>query len=68
MCKYGDFFLKLDINEKYGITNVEPLSSYDVQRVEGEDIENPHYTKFVLESGDVRQTQQGKKQSLKTMK
>ena len=31
LCKYGDFFLKLDINEKYGITNVEPLSSYDVQ-------------------------------------
>ena len=53
--------MKLDINEKYGITNVEPLSSYDVQRVEGEDIENPHYTKFVLESGDVRQTQQGAK-------
>ena len=61
LCKYGDFFLKLDINEKYGITNVEPLSSYDVQRVEGEDPENPHYTKFVLESGDVRQTQQGQK-------
>ncbi len=61
LCKYGDFFLKLDINDKYGITNVEPLSSYDVQRVEGEDPENPHYTKFVLESGDVRQTQQGAK-------
>jgi len=61
LCKYGDFFLKLDISEKFGITNVEPLSSYDVQRVEGEDIENPHYTKFVLESGDVRQTQQGAK-------
>jgi hypothetical protein len=61
LCKYGDFFLKLDINEKYGITNVEPLSSYDVQRVEGEDPENPYYTKFVLESGDVRQTQQGAK-------
>ena len=64
LCKYGDFFLKLDINEKYGITNVEPMSSYDVQRVEGEDPENPHYTKFVLESGDVRQTQQGQKSEL----
>ena len=30
MCKYGDFFLKLDIDEKYGITNVVPLSVYDV--------------------------------------
>ena len=22
LCKYGDFFLKLDINENFGITNV----------------------------------------------
>ena len=26
MVKYGDFFLHLDISEKYGITNVVPLS------------------------------------------
>ena len=61
LCKYGDFFLKLDISEKFGITNVEPLSSYDVNRVEGEDPENPYYTRFVLESGDIRQTNQGMK-------
>ena len=61
LCKYGDFFLKLDINDKYGITNVEPLSSYDVNRVEGEDPENPYYTRFVIESGDMRQTNQGQK-------
>ena len=51
MCKYGDFFLQLEINEKYGITNVAPLSAYDVARVEGLDEENPHYVKFVLEQG-----------------
>jgi len=51
MCKYGDFFLQLEINEKYGITNVLPLSAYDVARVEGLDEENPHYVKFVLEQG-----------------
>jgi len=51
MCKYGDFFLQLEINEKYGITNVAPLSAYDVARVEGLDDENPHYVKFVLEQG-----------------
>jgi len=51
MCKYGDFFLQLEINEKYGITNVSPLSAYDVARVEGLDEENPHYVKFVLEQG-----------------
>ena len=51
MCKYGDFFLQLEINEKYGITNVAPLSAYDVARVEGLDDKNPHYVKFVLEQG-----------------
>ena len=50
MCKYGDFFLKLDIDEKYGITNVVPLSAYDVSRLEGLDPENPEYVKFLIES------------------
>ena len=50
MCKYGDFFLKLDIDEKYGITNVVPLSVYDVSRMEGLDPENPEYVKFLIES------------------
>jgi hypothetical protein len=49
MCKYGDHFLKLDISEKYGITNVEPLSVYDVTRLENTDPENPEYVKFKLE-------------------
>ena len=31
MVKYGDFFLKLDITDKYGITNVQPMSAYDVK-------------------------------------
>ena len=50
MCKYGDFFLKLEINEKYGVTNVVPMSVYDVSRVEGLDPENPEYVKFLIES------------------
>jgi hypothetical protein len=50
MVKYGDFYLYLDINEKYGITNVVPLSPYEVVRSEGEDETNPYYTKFYLES------------------
>ena len=50
MCKYGDFFLQLKIDEKYGITNVVPLSVYDVTRLEGLDPENPEYVKFVIES------------------
>jgi len=50
MCKYGDFFLHLEINEKYGITNVVPLSVYDVSRLEGMDPENPEYVKYLIES------------------
>ena len=50
MCKYGDFFLQLKIDEKYGITNVIPLSAYDVTRLEGLDPENPEYVKFVIEA------------------
>ena len=50
MCKYGDFFLQLEIDEKYGISNVVPLSVYDVSRIEGLDEENPHYVKFMLET------------------
>ena len=54
LCKYGDFYLYLDIKEKYGITNVVPLSAYDVTRVEGEDPENPYLTSFIVEEGDAR--------------
>ena len=52
LCKYGDFFAHLEVAEKYGIVNIIPLSAYDVIRVEGEDPENPHYVKFVLEAAE----------------
>jgi hypothetical protein len=54
MCKYGDFYLNLDIEDKYGIVNVIPLSSYDVTRIEGEDPDNPYYVQFIVESSDTR--------------
>ena len=56
MCKYGDFFLHLEIDDKYGIKNVVPLSSYDVVRVEGWDPENPESVKFMLEPTDPNQS------------
>jgi hypothetical protein len=46
MCKYGDFYLKLDITEKVGITNAVPLSSYEMFREEGTDPNNPDMVKF----------------------
>ena len=54
MCKYGDFYLHLEISEKYGIVNVQPLSPYDVSRVENFDADNPYDVKFVLDATDPR--------------
>jgi hypothetical protein len=34
MTKYGDFFLKLDIADEYGIINARPFSSYEIERWE----------------------------------
>jgi hypothetical protein len=48
-CKYGDFFLHLDIEEEVGIVNVTPLSSYEIRREEGFDPNNPYAYRFVLE-------------------
>jgi len=47
MSKYGDFYLKLDILEKVGITNVEPISVYELQREEGIDPNKPEYVRFM---------------------
>lgn len=45
-CKYGDFFLYLDIDETEGITSVIGLPSGEVERLEGEDKTNPNYVQF----------------------
>jgi len=41
MCKYGDFFLKLDIAEKFGVYNVTPYTAFSIARKENFDPENP---------------------------
>jgi hypothetical protein len=46
MCKYGDFFLKLEIAEKFGVYNVIPYSAYQIERLEGQDKQNPHAISF----------------------
>jgi hypothetical protein len=46
MAKYGDFYLRLDIAEKYGVYNVKPYSTYDIMREEGTDPQNPSYVRF----------------------
>ena len=34
MCKYGDFFLKMEIAEKFGVYNVIPYTAYNIIREE----------------------------------
>jgi hypothetical protein len=48
-CKYGDFFLHLDIEDELGIINVTPLSAYEVRREDGYDPENPYAYRFIIE-------------------
>ena len=47
MCKYGDFFLKLEISEKFGVYNVISYTAFHIERQEGFDRENPSSVRFV---------------------
>jgi len=47
MSKYGDFFLKLEIAEKYGVYNVIPYTAYHMQRRENFDLDNPAKVQFL---------------------
>jgi hypothetical protein len=46
MCKYGDFFLKLEIAEKFGVYNVIPYTAYHIERQEHYDPKNPASVRF----------------------
>ncbi len=46
MCKYGDFFLKMEIAEKFGVYNVIPYTAYHIERQENYDKEHPNAVRF----------------------
>ena len=46
MCKYGDFFLYLDIDEDMGIRSAIGLPTREIERLEGEDQSNPNYVQY----------------------
>jgi hypothetical protein len=48
MCKYGDFFLGMEIAEGKGIVNVTPHSVYNTERLELIDPNNPNSVKFKI--------------------
>lgn len=49
MCKHGDYFLKLEIAEKFGVYNVLPYTVYNMVRKEGVDPENPQKVYFQID-------------------
>ena len=60
MCKYGDFFLKLEIAEKFGVYNVIPYTAFHIERLEGGlDSENPNDIKFKFLPDGVSASQYG---------
>jgi hypothetical protein len=46
MCKYGDFFLKIEIAEKFGVYNVIPYTAYHIERQENYDKDIPASIRF----------------------
>ena len=46
MSKYGDFFLKLEVAEKFGVYNVIPYTAYHIERQEGYNPENPSEIRY----------------------
>ena len=50
MTKYGDFYLQLDIVDKYGVVNVKPISAYEITRLEDHDPANPQLIQFEINS------------------
>ena len=51
-CKYGDYYLYLDIDEKLGVTNAIPLPVREMERIEGTDPTNPNYVQFYWQGAE----------------
>ena len=59
MAKYGDFFLKLEVAEKFGVYNVIPYTAFHIERFEGletGDLDNPLNIQFKFNPDGVATT------------
>lgn len=56
MCKYGDFFLKLEISEEFGVYNVLPYTVYHMVRYEGQDKNDPTKVTFTIDPDGLAST------------
>lgn len=57
MCKYGDFYMRLYISPEYGVYQIEPISAYNVERIENTDPLNKNYVKFQIRPTDTSQVE-----------
>jgi len=46
MCKFGDLFVYLDIDDELGVRNAIGLPSQEIERMEAQDEDNPNYVQF----------------------
>ena len=53
MCKYGDFFLYMDVDDTKGVKSVIGLPSQEIERLEGEDQTNPNYIQYQWNAGGI---------------
>jgi len=53
LAKYGDFYLRLKLVQKYGVIGVEPISAFQMIREEGVDPDNNDYIRFILDPSSI---------------
>ena len=56
MLKYGDYFLKLEIAEKFGVYNILPYTVYNMSRHEGANAEKPSEVQFTIDPAGLAST------------
>lgn len=57
LCKYGDFYMRLYVSPEYGVYQIEPISAYNVERLENTDPLNKNYVKFQIRPTDTSQVE-----------
>jgi hypothetical protein len=57
VCKYGDFYMRLYVSPEYGVYQIEPISAYNVERLENTDPLNKNYVKFQIRPTDTSQVE-----------
>ena len=59
LVKYGDFFLKLELLERFGVYNVIPFTPYGIVREEGYDRRRPNAIRFKFDPTHIQGASSG---------